>query len=94
MKRTRRARNKYRPYVRRANGREKADTARVALRLTFYQLRGRPYYVMVQRGFPNLAIEAGRSKHELKRTPFQVAFGRMKFRAWAKMIEAKARGFH
>lgn len=85
-------RNKFRPYVRRANGWEKAGSLRIAVRLAFYQSRNRPFYVMVQRGFPNLAMDCGASKRDVARTPLMVASGRQKFRAWARRIQRYAQG--
>jgi hypothetical protein len=52
-------RKKFEPYVRLANGREHSHSLRGAIRLAFYQSLGRPFYVMVQRGFPNTVIEVG-----------------------------------
>jgi len=85
-------RNKYLPYVRRANGREKSESYRIALRLAFYQMLDRPFYVMVQRGWPNLAIEVGPTKRDVQRKPLPVAFGRMRFRVWAQAVRRKAAG--
>lgn len=83
---------KYQPYVRRANGKEKAESMRVAMRLVYYKMRGLPFYVMVQRGFPNLAIEAGPSKRYVQRIPVVVVMGRQSFREWSKIIQRGARG--
>lgn len=83
---------RYRPYVRRANGREKAETMRIAFRLAFYQSLGKPFYVMVQHGFPNLAIDAGPSKREVKQSPVLVRFGRKTFRRWSKDVQLRACG--
>lgn len=83
-------RNKYKPYVRRANGKEHTSSWRVAFRLAFYQESGRPYYVMVQRGWPNMAIEVGASKREVQQKPLLVAFGRISFRIWAKTIRKES----
>ncbi|HWL09769.1 MAG TPA: hypothetical protein VNQ76_15285 [Planctomicrobium sp.] len=80
------------PYVRRANGREKSESFRIAIRLAYYQMRRRRFYVMVQHGFPNLAIEVGASKREVQQKPLPVACGKMKFKEWAKLIQRKARG--
>jgi hypothetical protein len=84
-------RNKYKPYVRRANGTEKAASFIVAFRLAFYKLRGKPYYVMVQRGFPQLAIECGPSKREVASKPAVVQFGIKTFKQWSKEIGYEAR---
>ena len=87
-------RRKYDPYVRRANGSEMAESLRIAFRLAYYQLRGKPFFVMVQRGFPNLAIEVGASKREVQQQPLSVNIGRLSFKQWAKQVGAKARGQH
>jgi len=41
---------KFRPYVRRANGRERASGIRDSMRLAFYQLLNKPFYVGSARG--------------------------------------------
>lgn len=55
--------DRFRPYIRRGNRRERAPTFRSALRLAFHREWsrdcGKPYYVLVQRGWPNLVIESG-----------------------------------
>lgn len=81
---------KYLPYVRLANGREKTVSWRMAIRLAAYQIKGKPFYVMVQRGFPNLVIDVARHKRELQRSPVFVAAGRQTFREWAKSIQKSA----
>lgn len=78
---------KYTPYVRKANGRERCEHWRMRIRLSHYQAIGKPFYVMVQRGFPNLIIDIGRNKRELRRGPLMVAVGRMTFRQWAKQVQ-------
>jgi hypothetical protein len=80
------------PYVRRANGREKSTSFRIALQLAFYQYIGRPHYVMVQRGFPNLAICVGRSKRDVQSQPLTVAVGRETFREWAQRVKRRESG--
>lgn len=82
MKRNR----KFMPYVRRANGREKSESFRIAFRLAFYQDKGTPFYVMVHRGFPNLVMECGATKREVQQKPTGVAFGFQSFRQWARRI--------
>ncbi len=77
---------KFRPYVRLANGRERSGSLRTAFRLAFYQGLGKPFYVMVQHGFPNEAISVGASKRDIQRSPFLVAAKKMRFRQWAKLI--------
>ena len=87
---------KFTTYVRRANGKEKAETFRVAFRLAFYESLKRPYFVMVQRGFPDLAIAVGATKREVKQTPILVLFGdrffSRTFRNWARSIQRRASG--
>lgn len=83
---------KYAPYIRRATGREKAETIRIAFRLAFYQSLGRPYYVMVQRGFPTLAIEVGASKRDVQSGPALVGAKLMRFSEWASIIQRRATG--
>lgn len=85
------------PYVRLANGREKAERFREAMRLAIFKKSGKPYYVLVQRGYPNTAIAVGLSKRDVKQSIFSVAVGRMTFREWChltmfKLGKAKARG--
>lgn len=75
-----------RPYVRKANGRERAGDLRTAYRLAFYQSLGKPFYVLVQHGFPNEAIGVGASKRQLQLSVFLVRAGNMRFRQWAKLI--------
>jgi hypothetical protein len=81
---------KYKPYVRLANGRERSKSLREAFRLAFYESVGKPFYVMVQHGFPNNVIGVGASKREVQRQPVVVAFGRKSFRQWASSIQRHA----
>lgn len=81
---------KYRPYVRRANGRARGDSLRTALRLAFYRERGRPFYVMVQHGVPNNVIGVGATRRDLERSPLPVAVGKMTFRRWSRRVQALA----
>ena len=55
---------KYRPYIRRLNGKEKADDLRTAFRLAFFGLFPKAY-VLVQHGFPKSALAVGRSKKDV-----------------------------
>lgn len=82
---------KFRPYVRRANGKEKAETIIEALNLAYYRLSGKPFFVMVQHGFPNLSILSGRTKAEVKGKPLLVALKKRTFREWAKSVQGIAR---
>lgn len=81
---------KFKPYVRRANGRERATSLRMAIRLAYYKMSGKPYYVMVQRGFPNAVIGVGASKRDVQRGPLLVAIGRLSFRTWSGAIRRLA----
>jgi hypothetical protein len=83
-------RHKFKPYIRRANGCEKSESLRVALRLAAYQLTGQPFYVLVQRGFPRLAIEVGHSRSAIVRTIIGAHFGG--FNAWANRLKRRAQG--
>lgn len=84
---------KYRPYIRRANGREYSSSFRVCVRLAFHKVKlRRPYYVLVQRGFPLLALDCAATREELEKTPFPVAAGEITFREWAKRIQTRAEG--
>ena len=84
-------RNKFQPYIRRANGRERAETWRMAFRLAFYRGRKRPFYVMVQRGFPHLAIERGESRQAIKDSILVVHLRDMSFTQWTRRIGRHAR---
>jgi hypothetical protein len=58
---------------------------------------GTDCYVIVQRGYPHLAIGAARTKRELLKTIFALHFTRAgfagrHFRAWAKRVGTYARG--
>lgn len=83
---------KYRPYVRRYRPGDKTENFAIAFRMAFYLEQGRPFYVMVQRGFPRLVIEVGASKRDVQRKPVLVKFGRSTFRQWAKRIQCQAMG--
>jgi len=82
--------------VRKATGREKAETLRIAVRLAYFRIRkrdtGKDYYVMVQRGFPGLAIEVGETRQEVQRKPLKVALKLKTFRQWARSVGRLARG--
>lgn len=81
---------KFRPYIRRARGDEHTNNWRIAIRLGYYRLRGKPFFVMVQHGFPRLVMEVMGTKRELKQSPFPVARGRKTFRRWSKDIQRHA----
>lgn len=84
--------DKFRPYVRRANGRERPNSLRVAMLLEFYRRKKRPFYVMVQRGFPNLVIECGATRRDLEQSVLPVFAGMMTFRRWSRQMMERAAG--
>lgn len=85
-------RHKYlRPYVRRANGTERASGLRMGIRLAFYQLRGRPFYVLIQHGSREV-MDVGSSKAVLKQSPVPVRVKKKSFRKWAKDVQRLALG--
>jgi len=77
---------KYKPYIRRMNGKEKANDLFTAYRLAFYQelylKKGNKCFVMVQRGFPNLAIAVGASRKDVKKSIFIICAKRISFKKW------------
>lgn len=81
--------SKFKPYIRRANGKEKSEDFRIALRLAFYQMLERPFFVMVQHGFPNLAIEVGASKKEIMKSILVVFLKQKTFKEWTKTIKRR-----
>ena len=85
---------KYRPYIRKANGKEKSETLRMAFRLAFYQSIGQPFYVLVQRGFKNLVIDVGSSKKHIEKNIFTVAIKRNTFKQWTFRIQKNADPHH
>lgn len=60
--------------------------------MAYFQTMGVDYFVMLQRGFPHLAIECGRTKREVEESPLVVKFGSMSFRRWARAIQQRAVG--
>lgn len=85
-------RNKYKPYIRRGNFGERAESWATAMRLAFYKVTRKPYYVMVQRGWPNHAIDAQDNRRALKSCILMVALGKMKFNEWTKVIMRQCQG--
>lgn len=84
---------KYRPYIRRANGRETAEGLRGRFRLAFYQAKGKPFFVMVQHGFPNSVMECGATRRAITDSLMGVRKkGKRHFRAWARRIQKRASG--
>lgn len=81
---------KFLPYVRRACPRDRSESLRVAMRMAYFQTMGVEFFVMLQRGFPHLVIECGRTKREVKNSPLVVQFGSMSFRKWARAIQKRA----
>lgn len=84
--------NKFTPYIRRPNGREKTESYRIALQLAHAKIMGRPFCVMVQRGFQNLVIAVGDSKKDIKDQILMVRFRRRSFTQWARNTGRRARG--
>jgi hypothetical protein len=82
--------NKYKPYIRLANGKERSESFRTALRLAFFEINFSQYYVMVQHGFPKDIMAVGRTKDEIKRSIFILENGK-RFNAWANRIKTMAK---
>ncbi len=82
-----RRRKRFTSYVRLANGNEQAASLRVAFRMAVYETNGQPFYVLVQRGFPNQALAVGRTKRDIQRLPILVRCGRCSFREWAGKVK-------
>lgn len=79
---------KYMPYIRRANGKEKAGDLRNAVRLGFYASLGKPFYVMVQRMAGNDAVMiVGPSKHAIKEQILAVGAGWYSFKTWCTKMK-------
>lgn len=83
-------RDRYKPYIRRANGREKAESLRDAINLTYHRMLKKPFYVLVQRGWPNLVIGCGENKAEIKRRP--LAANWYGFNNWTQILKHRAQG--
>jgi hypothetical protein len=83
---------KFKPYIRLANGREKSSSFREAFRLAFYQSLGRPFYVMVQHGFPTLAIAVGPSRHDIQQSILVVRMRRKTFPEWSRSTQKFSTG--
>lgn len=83
--------NKYKPYIRIANGKERSDSLRSGCWLAFLERTYEKYYVIVQHGFPNNVIAAARTKEELKNRVLVVSSGIIKFNTWANNIKHIAR---
>lgn len=58
-------RDLYKPYIRRSNGREYTCDHTIAIWHHFYKRRGKPFYVLVQRGKPNQIFSCGTSKRDI-----------------------------
>lgn len=83
--------NKFKPYIRKARGDEKADDFRVAFRLAFYARRRKPFYVLCQHGFPELAMECGASKREIANSIVPILLKHKTFKQWARAIKNRAK---
>ena len=81
---------KFKPYIRQANGRERAEGIRMAIRLAYYQIKGGRYYVLVQHGFPSLAIAVGESRRAIIETLLPVKAGWTTYREWCKATQKRA----
>ena len=79
-----------RPYIRRASGRERSNDLRVAFKLAYHAQLNRPYYVMVQRGYPLLVIAVGRSRREVEQSVMTVRCGIKTFRQWSSDVRRYA----
>ncbi|MCW1887687.1 hypothetical protein OKA04_23320 [Luteolibacter flavescens] len=64
----------------------------MAFRLAFYRELGKPFYVMVQHGFPRLVMEVGPSRREVAMSPMSVARKWNTFRKWSAQIQRLASG--
>lgn len=85
-------RHKYlRPYVRLANGTERATTMRMAIRLAYYESLGCRFYVLIQHGSRDV-MDVGKSKATLKQCPLLVRMKKKTFRQWAKDVQQLALG--
>jgi hypothetical protein len=83
-------RSKFQPYIRRANGKERSEDLRTAIRLAFYQQLRRPFYVMVQRGYPRHVMAVGASRHDIAKSLLGARVGG--FKAWSKRVQRRASG--
>lgn len=79
---------KYRPYIRRANGRETSSNLAVALALAEYEIIKRPFYVLVQRGLPQVALLTGPNRQNLLKRLCRAQ--KIGFKAWARNIQREA----
>lgn len=71
-------------------GDEEVNSWSVALLLIHYAeviKRGGTAYVLVQRGFPHVALNVAKSKRELKQSIAYVKLKRMTFNQWALKIK-------
>ena len=74
------------PYIRRANGRERSGTIRLAFQLAWFRMTYKSgFYVLVQRGVKNEVLACGKSRTEIIRSLVGCFFER--FNSWAN--EAK-----
>lgn len=85
-------RSRYKPYIRRANGKERCEDFKEVCRVAYFSItRGKNFFVMVQRGFPNDVISSGISREEIKRKLLAYEKSR-DFDRWANLIKRRARG--
>lgn len=85
------------PYIRRYQPGDRGLSLRQAMRVEFFRLLGRPFYVLVQRDAANCAhgvMDSARTRRELIATIVachHTPNGRT-FRAWARRVGRYARG--
>lgn len=86
---------KYRPYIRRHRRGDRSMSFRVAFRLAFYEQLGRPFYVMVQRGFSRDVMACDRSRAALEKSLLWLEVRRKygaRFKDYARRLQAQAQG--
>ena len=84
---------KYRPYIRRHRRGDRSSSFRVAYRLAFYESLRKPFYVMVQRGFPRDVMECGKSRSALESSIMWLQIYRKygaRFKDFARRLQARA----
>lgn len=59
---------KYKPYIRRLKPTDKSESMRTCVRMAYYNITGKKAFALVQHGFPDLVIEVGSSKQEIKKS--------------------------
>lgn len=77
------------PMIRRFRPTDKCNDLRTAFRLATFEQMNKPFYVMVQRGFPDEVMICGLSKKDVKNQILAVSAGWMSYREWRKEIKGK-----